>query len=49
VVTEPAAGAVGASLTGSTVTETTCSVLPPLPSEMTIVKLSLPLKLPFGV
>ena len=48
VLTAPVAGAVGASLTGVTVTETTCSAAPPLPSLTTRVKLSEPLKFAFG-
>ena len=43
VETEEVGGAVGASLTGVTLTETACSVVPPLPSETRIVKLSEPL------
>jgi hypothetical protein len=49
VATELAAGAVGASLTGVTVTATTCSAVPPLPSSMRMVKLSEPLKSASGV
>ncbi|MCY1313434.1 hypothetical protein D9M69_644520 [compost metagenome] len=40
--------ATGASLTGFTVTLTVLSVLPPLPSDTTTVKLSEPLTLAFG-
>ncbi|MCY1449096.1 hypothetical protein D9M71_658160 [compost metagenome] len=47
--TGPSLAAAGASLTGFTPMVTEMVSVPPLPSSTMAVKLSLPLKLPFGV